>query len=110
MSDPLPLSAAIAELIALRGFARRQADTELQQAWAAAIGEKWSPHTRAGRIVKGVLQVEVTNAALLSELSAFHGTELTQRLQQSSPHLRIKGIRFRLGSSGPLAPVCGGEG
>jgi len=97
MSDPLPLSAAISELIAVRGFARRQAETELQRAWAAAIGENWSPQTRAGRIVKGVLQVEVKSAALLSELSAFHGPELTQRLQQIAPHLRIKGIKFRLG-------------
>jgi hypothetical protein len=97
MPDPQPLSAALAELIALRGFARRQAETDLQEAWAAAIGPKWASHTRPGRIIRGVLQVEVNSAALLSELSGFHGLELTQRLQESAPQLKIKGIRFRLG-------------
>ena len=96
MPDPLPLSAALAELIALRGFARRQADTELQDAWATAAGKEWAAQTRPGRIVRGVLHVDVTAAALLNELASFHGPELTRRLQQAAPHLRIKGIKFRL--------------
>jgi hypothetical protein len=96
MSDPLPLSAALAELIAVRGFARRQADGELQQAWAAAAGSEWSAATRPGRIVRGVLQVDVTSAALLGELTSFHGPELTRRMQQAVPQLRIKSIKFRL--------------
>uniref|UniRef100_A0A7C4QT32 DUF721 domain-containing protein n=1 Tax=Schlesneria paludicola TaxID=360056 RepID=A0A7C4QT32_9PLAN len=96
MSDPVPLAQALTELIALRGLARRQADTALQEAWAAAAGPAWAPLTRPGRIVRGVLQVEVASSALLGELTAFHGPELTRRLQQAAPHLRIKGIRFRL--------------
>ena len=98
MPDPLPLSAAIAELIALRGFARRQADTELQEVWAAATGNEWAKATRPRQIVRGVLYVDVTSSALLSELSAFHGPELTRKLQQAAPHLKIKSIKFRLGA------------
>src|SRR5579885_2446854 len=96
MPDPQPLSAALAELIALRGFARRQAEEDLQQAWVKAAGADWATHSKAGRIVRGVLHVEVKSAALLSELTSFHGPELTKRMQQTAPHLRIKSIRFRL--------------
>jgi hypothetical protein len=96
MPDPQPLSAALSELIVLRGYARRQSDGELHAAWKQAAGAEWAAHTRPGRIVRGVLQVDVTSAALLGELSSFHTAELTQRLQTAVPHLRIKNIRFRL--------------
>ena len=56
MPDPLPLSAAIAELIALRGFARRQADTELQDAWAAATdGRIWRRTTSTAALRRALV-------------------------------------------------------
>lgn len=100
MPDPLPLSAALAELIAVRGYARRQAEDDLRAAWTAAAGPDWAAQTRPGRIVRGVLQVDVRSAALLSELVSYHGVELTRRMQQAAPQLRIKSIKFRLAAGG----------
>ncbi len=96
MPDPLPLANALAELIAVRGYARRQADADLQAAWETAIERQWPGQTHASRVVRGVLQVTVTSSALLSELSAFHQAALTTALQNQAPHLRIKSIKFRL--------------
>ena len=96
MPDPLPLANALAELIAVRGFARRQADADLQAAWETATQNQWPGKTHASRVVKGVLQVTVTSSALLSELISFHQATLTEAFQQHAPHLKIKSIKFRL--------------
>ena len=96
MADPLPLANALAELIAVRGYARRQADADLQTAWETAIQGQWPGKTQATRVVKGVMQVTVTSSALLGELTAFHQATLTHAIQQHAPHLRIKSIKFRL--------------
>jgi hypothetical protein len=96
MADPLPLANALAELIAVRGYARRQADADLQAAWEQATKGEWRGHTQATRVIKGVLQVTVKSAALLSELAAFQQAALTEAVQQQAPHLRIKSIKFRL--------------
>lgn len=97
MAQPQLLSAALAELIAARGFARKQGDAALQAAWQQAAGPHWSTMTRPGRIVRGVLQVTVTSPAAMSELVSFQSVEILQTLQQSAPHLRIKNLKFKLG-------------
>ena len=38
--EPQPLSIALAELIALRGFARVRSDDELRSAWQRVAGEE----------------------------------------------------------------------
>jgi hypothetical protein len=96
MADPLPLAAALAELIAVRGYARRQASSDLETAWQAAAGPEWSGRTRAAKVTRGVLIVDVTSSSALSELTAFHGPALTLAVQQQAPQLRIKSIKFRL--------------
>lgn len=96
MSEPVPLSSAISELIALRGYARRQADRDLREIWGEVAGPGWAAQSRPVKVARGILQVEVTSAALWSELTAFHTPELTRRLQRAAPHLRVKSIRFRL--------------
>jgi hypothetical protein len=95
MSEPQPLSLALAELIAVRGFARGRADDDLQRAWREAAGE-FASSTRALKVARGVLLVEVSSTGVLSELVSFHAAELTARMQRQAPHLRIKSLKFRL--------------
>jgi len=93
---PLHVSQALSELIALRGYARRRADNQLQDVWNAAAGEEIAPHTRVAGLNRGVLQVGVSNASLLGELTAFHKPALLKRLQQERPELRIRDLKFKL--------------
>lgn len=97
MAQPQLLSAALAELIAARGFARKQGDAALQAAWQQAAGPHWATMTRPGRIVRGVLQVSVSSPAAMSELVGFQSAELLKALQAAAPHLRIKDLKFKLG-------------
>lgn len=94
--DPLPLSAALSELIALRGFARVRGDQELETAWKKAAGPDLAEHTRPLQVSRGILSISVDNAPLLSELTAFHGPELLRNIKQLYPHLNIKNLKFKL--------------
>ena len=96
--DPQHISRALSELIALRGYARRRASVQLQDVWAEAAGAAIAGSTRAQLINRGVLQVAVANAALLSELAGFHRSSLLKCLQKQHPELRIKDLKFRLDS------------
>lgn len=94
--EPQKLAQVLSELIALRGYARRDANRELQAAWAAAAGEAVARQTRASEIRRGVLHVSVATSSMLSELVGFYRAQLVTRLKTLSPELRIKDVKFRL--------------
>jgi hypothetical protein len=94
--DPLPLSVALGELIAIRGFARVRGDGELEAAWKRVAGSDVSSQSRPVSISRGALTVSVENPPLLSELVSFRSPELLQSLKQQYPHLKIKTLKFKL--------------
>ena len=94
--DPQQLSFALAELIALRGFARVRSEDELQTAWKSIMGESHAGQTRPLQVVRGTLTVSVETAPLLNELVSFQSAELLGRLKQQFPHLNVKRLKFRL--------------
>ena len=94
--DPQPLCIALAELIALRGFARVRSDDELQSAWKKVAGDELAAQSRPLQMVRGVLTVSVSSAPLLNELVSFRSAELLQRMKQLYPHLKAKSLKFRL--------------
>ena len=95
---PQHLSRAIADLIALRGYARRRGDADLQTAWAGVAGPDVASQTRAVAIKRGVLQVSVAHAPLLSELVSYSKGMLLQELQARHPHLNLRDLKFKLDS------------
>ena len=97
-SGPLHVSRAIAELFALRGYAREQGSAQLQEVWDAVAGADVARQTRVTGISRGVLQVGVGNASLLGELAGFHKTLFLKSLQERHPELRIRDLKFRLKS------------
>lgn len=94
--DPLPLSAALSELIALRGFARVRSDQELEVAWKTVAGPEISAQSRPLLVSRGTLTISVQNPPLLSELASFEGPRLAQALKEQYPHLKIKTLKFKL--------------
>ena len=94
--DPLPLSVALSELIAIRGFARVRSESELEAAWKQVAGPELAGKTRPQQISRGTLTVSVENAPLLNELASFQSPELLRLLKQQYPHLKIKTLKFKL--------------
>ena len=95
-SDPQPLARVLSELIALKGLARVHGNEQLQQAWKRVAGDNIGRCSAVIGLTRGVLQVGVTNTALLSELASFHKATLLESLQQQHPHLKIRELKFRL--------------
>lgn len=99
MTEPQPLSAAIAELIARRGLARVQGQAQLAGIWQQVVGDpRTAALTKVLGVKRGVLEIGVANSALLNELVSFHRTVLLDRLKTGHPDQNIKDIRFRLRS------------
>jgi hypothetical protein len=94
--EPQPLSIALAELIALRGFARVHSDDELRSAWKRVAGDELAAQARPLQLTRGVLTIAVSSAPLVNELASFQSADLLARLQQVVPHLKIKSLKFRL--------------
>ena len=97
-NEPQHVSQALAELIALRGYARRDAAAQLREAWDGVAGAEIARSTRATGLSRGVLQVSVSSASLLSELTGFHKRSLLAKLKETYPDLRIRDLKFRLDS------------
>lgn len=94
--EPLKLSTALSELIAVRGYARMEEHRQYRDAWNAVAEANWTQHTRIAKVSRGQMIIEVDNAPLLSELSGFYTKELLNRLQTEFAALKIKSLKFRL--------------
>ena len=97
-SGPQHLSRALAELIAARGYARVGGNAQLQAAWSEIAGPQVARQSRAVAIKRGVLQVSVAHAPLLSELAAYLKGTLLEALQARHPDLKIRDLKFKLDS------------
>lgn len=93
-SHPGRLSQAVAELIALRGWAQAQGHARLTEAWRLVAGAPIAEATKVVGIRRGVLQVAVGNSPLLSELVAFHKAGLLAALSKECPDLKIRDLKF----------------
>ena len=96
LPGPRHLSAALTELISLRGLARAGEAAELESVWRELAGAVVAAKTRVLGVKRGVLQVGVSNAPLLSELVSFHRESLLRKLQQQHASLKIRDLKFRL--------------
>ena len=94
---PKPLGDILGEMFAARGYGRLRAQTELEAAWDAAVGEPAARQTRVAGLRRGVLRVTVAHPALLEELAAFRKPALLADLRRNAPDAAIHDIRFRVG-------------
>lgn len=95
---PKPLGEALGALFATKGLARLRAVGELEEAWAAAVGEKDAARTKVGGVRHGVLTVIVAHPTLLDELSGFRKPSLLASLRESAPGVTLHDLRFRIGT------------
>lgn len=102
---PTTLKEAITELIAVRGLARVGANEELRAAWQEIAGTRISQHTRVIGVKRGVLEIGVTNPAMLSELVSFKKHELLQQYQEKYPKYKVSDLRFKLKRSAGTADL-----
>ena len=93
---PQPLSKAISEVIALRGLAHEGSFARVAAAWREVAGEAIAAGTRATAVNRGVLQVLVNSAPLLSELASYHKPAFVKVFKERHADLKIRDIKFKL--------------
>ena len=94
---PKGMGNIISDLMARRGYAQTQTASKCRDAWDASVGQPLAGHTRPGNIRRGVLEVFVRNSAVVQELT-FQKKKIVAQLTQRVPELKIRDLRFRVGS------------
>ncbi len=97
-SEPATLGDVISQLFTLRGYNRVQGNKQLDEIWVKVAGEDIAEQTKVSGLKNGILQVGVSNSALISELAAFLKVEILEQLQADHSHLKIRDIKFKLRS------------
>ncbi len=97
---PEILGEILSRLFAARGWGRRQAQLQLEEAWAEVIGPKGAAHTRVGNLRRGVLEVLVDSPVLLQELAQYQKRSLLEQLRCRLPDNSFNDLRFRVGLVG----------
>ncbi|MDA0832582.1 MAG: DUF721 domain-containing protein [Planctomycetota bacterium] len=95
-SEPTHFSHALSQLILMKGLARSRSESQVQDVWMKVCDPECASQSRAMGIRNNVLHVGVSNAALLSELVAFHREHLLDELRRQAPQLKIKDIKFKV--------------
>jgi predicted nucleic acid-binding Zn ribbon protein len=94
---PKSIANVIAQLITARGYGRIQADANFAGAWKTTVGEALAKYTRPGRLRRGILEITVANSMTIQELT-FQKQQFLKTLQTTLPDVKIRDLRFRVGS------------
>lgn len=86
----------ISQLLVKRGYANVQQANTLDALWNAAVGQRFASQTKACQVKRGVLEVMVSNSAVMQEL-VFVKAKLIKTLTTTAAEHQIKDIRFRVG-------------
>jgi predicted nucleic acid-binding Zn ribbon protein len=102
MSDenrgPENIADILGRMFVSRGWGRKNDRMRLEAAWADVAGEDLLKNTRVLGLRRGVLEVEVRNAVLLSELTQFHKRGLLAKLRKALPGVTLTDLKFRAGA------------
>ena len=92
---PENLADILGRLFTSRGWGRKNDRLRLESAWAAVAGEELLKDTRVLAMRRGVLEVAVRNAVLMSELTQFHKRGLLTKLRTAMPGVTLTDLKFR---------------
>jgi predicted nucleic acid-binding Zn ribbon protein len=92
---PENLADILGRLFTSRGWGRKNDRLRLESAWATAAGAELLKDTHVLGIRRGVLEVAVRNAVLMSELTQFHKRGLLTKLRAAMPGVTLTDLKFR---------------
>ncbi|VTU00592.1 Uncharacterized protein OS=Singulisphaera acidiphila (strain ATCC BAA-1392 / DSM 18658 / VKM B-2454 / MOB10) GN=Sinac_0119 PE=4 SV=1: DUF721 [Gemmataceae bacterium] len=95
---PENIADILGKLFTSRGWGRKNERVRLESAWADAAGPELLKSTRVLGLKRGVLEVDVRNAVLMSELAQFHKRGLLAKLRAALPGVTLTDIKFRAGT------------
>ncbi|MCA9034901.1 MAG: DUF721 domain-containing protein [Planctomycetaceae bacterium] len=91
---PRHLSSLVSNLIRRRGLTETSATASLDAHWKQVVGEEIGRHCWARGVKAGVLDIAVTNSAVLEQLRSFMHMDVLQQMQNRVPESNIKNLRY----------------
>ena len=95
---PEKIADVLGRLFTSRGWGRKNDRLRLESAWADVAGEPLLKDTRVLGMKRGVLEIDVRNAVLMSELAQYHKRGLLAKLRKALPGVTLTDIKFRAGA------------
>ena len=89
------LADILGKMFTSRGWGRKNDRLRLESAWASVAGEELLKDTQVLGMKRGVLEVAVRNAVLMSELAQFHKRSLLTNLRTAMPGVTLTDLKFR---------------
>ncbi len=94
---PENIADILGRLFTSRGWGRKNERIRLETAWADVAGPELLKNTRVLGLKRGVLEVDVRNSVVLSELAQFHKRGLLAKLRTVLVGVTLTDIKFRAG-------------
>ena len=91
---PVQLGQLLGNLVRKRGLAEQSSRSELEDIWRTSAGERVASRSYVKRLKSGVLEIGVTNGAILEELTCYLKHELLPAIQQKHPEPPITSLKF----------------
>jgi predicted nucleic acid-binding Zn ribbon protein len=93
---PQPIAEAMSALLAQRGYANVEAAGQRDGVWQTVVGDSMAQYSRLGNIRRGILEIMVSNSAVLQELTC-QKQQLLDKIVVALPDQKIRDLRFRIG-------------
>ncbi|MCA9056928.1 MAG: DUF721 domain-containing protein [Planctomycetaceae bacterium] len=91
---PSKLGHVLSRLVRQKGLAEQSSGQNLDATWKLAAGERIASKSRVRRLNRGVLEVVVSNGAVLEELTCYLQHDLLIAIQQKMPRENVKSLKF----------------
>lgn len=91
---PTHLSSLLGNLVRKRGIAEESANQVLENIWKQCVTERVASKSHVKRFSNGVLEITVTNGAILEELTCYLKHEILPALQERHPEPPITSLKF----------------
>ena len=91
---PAQLGQLLQNIVRRKGLAEESSGDALSKLWKQTAGERISSKSHVRRLRNGVLEIGVTNGAILEELTSYLHHELLPVLQSQHPEPKIENLKF----------------
>jgi len=91
---PTQLGHVLQTLVRKRGLAEESTQKELDEIWKKAAGPRIASKTFVRRLRSGILEIGVTNGAILEELTCYLKHEVLSAVQQLQTNPPINSLKF----------------
>lgn len=93
-SKPTKLGLVLQNLVRRKGLAEQSSGQELDQLWKTVAGERAAASSYVRKFRGGVLEIGVTNGAILEELNSYLRQDLLLAMQNQHPDPPIASLKF----------------